>query len=140
MFGFGLKSKLPDYEMMEKVAELDALERRRKSEAEASPLAKEIARMLREEPEKWTATDSLTMAHGGGLKLTSYISGVTYVGVTMTAEMGGRLVSLSPNDVSLLGYAKGEWSAWRNKKHAEDILADLRGSKDGAPLLLDHGP
>lgn len=117
--------KPEDHEaIVRRAVELDAQERRRGVEAKASPLAKEIARLLREEPEAWKA-DYPLMRHSNGLDLRTYGPISAYSVTSMTVEKGGKRTDLSGDDVSLLSYAEGEWRGWRNKQHADDILAEL---------------
>jgi hypothetical protein len=131
MFGFGAKvgAGVLDMADIERAAELDRQERRRKNEAESTPLAKEIARMMRDAPEAWTATDGVTMVNGCGLKVTTFTPDTPYFGLRMVVEKGFFRTELSSADINVISFAQQDWFGWRNKVHADEILAELKGSK-----------
>jgi hypothetical protein len=129
MFGF-LRSVAVAPSIDEQMAEaknridLQEAERMRKCEDASSPLAREIARMLREKPEEWTPTEK-GLVHRAGLVIRTVHPASPYGAVTMWAEKGSRSSVLSSDDIAVISHAKQHWHAWRNKRDAGMILAEL---------------
>lgn len=125
VFGFQFRGyKAPSFEEIEAAAQRDIQERQRKDEESASPLAKEVTRLMRDFPEAWKDRYP-EMENASGLKVSFYYPSTPYLNVTVSVTKGTKTATLSSSDASLLCGARNEWLSWRNKRHAEDIFAEL---------------